>query len=159
MWKKIIVIALAFSLKISSGDAQDKSGDLAIVVAKNRAVDNVTQEELAKIFRGEKNKGSDGVRFVVVARETGSPERAAALADIYKSSEDDYAKYFLQATFTGLVQAAPRSLSSPAAVLQFVAANPSGIGYVRASDADDSVKILKVDGHAPGEPNYALKIK
>jgi ABC-type phosphate transport system substrate-binding protein len=159
MWKKILVIALAFSLKISSGDAQDKSGDLAIVVGKARALDSVTLAELTKIFRAEKPKGTDGVRFVILSRDPGSPERAAALADIYSASEDDYAKYFLQATFTGLVQSAPRVVTSPAAVLQFVAITPGAIGYLRASDVDDSVKVLKVDGHAPGEPDYALKIK
>ena len=73
--------------------------------------------------------------------------------------EDDYAKYFLQATFTGLVQAAPRPLASPGAMRQFVAGTPGAIGYLRASDVDDSVKIVKVDGKSPGDPDYKLKLK
>ena len=159
MWKRIFFLVLILSLKTGPALAQDKAGDLAIVVAKNRDIDNVTSDELTKIFRAEKNKGSDGVRFVLIARETGSPERTAALAGIYKVSEDEYAKYFLQATFTGLVQAAPRSLTSPAAMRQFVASTPGAIGYLRGSDVDDSVKVVKVDGKSPGDADYSLKIK
>jgi ABC-type phosphate transport system substrate-binding protein len=159
MWKKIFILALVISLKAGPALAQDKAGDLAIVVAKNRGLDNVTSDELTKIFRAEKTKGADGLRFVLIAREPGSPERAAALAGIYKASEDDYAKYFLQATFTGLVASAPRPFSSPATLRQFVSGTPGAIGYLRGSDVDDSVKILKVDGHAPGDAEYPLKIK
>ena len=159
MWKKLLIAALIFSLKVCGANAQDKSGDLAIIVSKSRDVDNVTSEELTKIFRAEKPKGSDGVRFILIAREPGSAERAAALAGIYKASEDDYAKYFLQATFIGLVSSAPRPFSSAAALRQFVANTPGAIGYLRGSDVDDSVKIIKVDGHAPGEADYPLKIK
>lgn len=159
MWKKTLVLALVFSLKAGPALAQDKAGDLAIVVGKNRALDNVTSDELTKIFRAEKPKGSDGVRFTLIACAPGSPERIAALAGIYKMSEDDYSKYFLQATFIGIVQSAPRPLTSAGAVRQFIAGTPGTIGYLRGSDVDDSVKIVKVDGHAPGDADYPLKIK
>jgi ABC-type phosphate transport system substrate-binding protein len=48
-------------------------------------------------------------------------------------------------------------LNSAAAVRQFVAATPGAIGYLLASDVDDSIKIVKVDGKAPGEAGYPLK--
>ena len=73
--------------------------------------------------------------------------------------EADYAKYFLQATFTGQVPAAPRTLSGAATAKQFVSVTPGAVGYVRGSDVDDSVKTLKVDGKSPGEAGYALKVK
>ena len=158
MWKKILLFALVSSLKIGLASAQDKSADLAIVVGKNSPLDNVSHAELTKIFRAEKGKGPDGVRFVILMREAGSPERTAALGDIYQMNEADYGKYFLQATFIGLVQAAPRQVNA-ATLRQLVAGTPGAIGYARASDVDDSVKIVKVDGHSPGEADYPLKIK
>ena len=39
------------------------------------------------------------------------------------------------------------------------ALSPGAITYLRASDVDPSVKVLKVDGKAPGEAGYPLKIK
>lgn len=159
MFKKLFIVTLVCSLAIFSALAQDKAGDLAIIVGENSPLENVTSEELAKIFRAEKAKGPDGVRFVLTTRETGSAERGAALAQIYKMEEGEYSKYFLQATFTGLVQSAPRAMNGSGTVKQFVAVTPGAIGYLRASDADDSVKVLKVDGKSPGEAGYGLKLK
>ena len=73
--------------------------------------------------------------------------------------EAAFGKYFLQATFTGLVTAAPKQISGGAALCAFAAGTPGGITCVKAGDAGDSVKIVKVDGHAPGDPDYKLKIK
>jgi ABC-type phosphate transport system substrate-binding protein len=50
-------------------------------------------------------------------------------------------------------------MASSDALLNFVSSTPGAIGYVRASEANDSVKILKVDGVAPGDAAYKLKIK
>ena len=72
----------------------------------------------------------------------GSPERSAVLAAIYKMTESDYAKYFLQAAFTGAVAAPPKDASSSAQVKQLVAENPGAIGYIKQADADDTVKVV-----------------
>jgi ABC-type phosphate transport system substrate-binding protein len=92
-------------------------------------------------------------------QDVGRPERDAALAGIYKMGEAEYGDYFVGQTFTGAVKSAPKSWPSAAAVKEYVAATPGAIGYVRASDADDSVKVLKVDGKAPGDADYSLKMK
>ena len=159
MLKKTLITGLLFGWLLAGANAQDKTGDLAIVINKASTLENVTSAELAKIFRAEKSKGPDGVRYVLAARETGSPERAAALAGIYQMSEDEYAKYFLQATFIGLVRAAPEQITSAAGLKAHIAKIPGTIGYLRASEVDDTVKVVKVDGKLPGEPDYKLKIK
>jgi phosphate transport system substrate-binding protein len=159
MLKKTLIMAALVSANLGFAMAQDKSADLAIIVNKNNTLDNVTSEELAKIFRAEKAKNPDGVRFAVTTREVGSAERATALAEIYKMDEDAYAKYFLQATFVGIVQSAPRPLAGAGTAKQFVAVTPGAISYVRGSDIDDSVKVLKVDGKSPGDPGYPIKVK
>jgi hypothetical protein len=62
----------------------------------------------------------------------------------------------MQAAFTGKDIAPPRDVASAAALKQFVAGTPGAIGCILASEVDDSVKVLKVDGNAPGEPGYKL---
>lgn len=151
LWMAITLLSLPLA---RAGD----TGDLAIIVNKSSPLDNVTSAELLKIFRAEKRKGSDGVKYVIVMRDA-SPERTLILAKLYEMGEEDYAKYFLQATFVGMVQSAPRELTSVAAMRQYVAGTPGAIGYVWAGDLDDSVKALKIDGKAPGEPDYKLKAK
>jgi ABC-type phosphate transport system substrate-binding protein len=132
--------------------------DLAIVVGKGCPVSEVSSTELTKIFKCEKTKAADGSKLTVVVRSGGS-EHGSALASIYKTDVAGYNKYFLQATFTGTVAAAPKALSSGDAVKAFVAETPGGISYVKASDIDANVKALKVDGKAPGEAGYPLQVK
>jgi hypothetical protein len=136
-----------------------RAADLVIVVNKSCALDNVTSAELTKFFKAEKSKAPDGTKLVIVMQDSGRPERDAALAAIYHMSESEYNDYFVEATFTGAVATAPKAVSSGAAVKKFVSDTAGGLGYVRDSDVDDSVKVVKVDGKAPGDPDYKLKLK
>ena len=51
-----------------------------------------------------------------------------------------------------------KSFSSAAGVRKFVHDLPGAIGYVRTDEVDGSVKIVRVDGRAPGEPGYRLTL-
>jgi len=142
-----------------SARAQDKGDQLAVVVGKTSSLDGVTTAELQKYFKAEKSKMPDGTKIIIVMQDVGNAARDAALHGIYKMSEAEYNDYFVGQTFTGAVQSAPKSFPSVAAVKAFVAATSGAIGYLRASDADDSVKVLKVDGKSPGDADYSLKMK
>lgn len=159
MTKKLLLVAIAALLGICQVRAQDKNADLAIIVGKSSTLENVTTAELVRIMRAEKAKGPDGVKFVLSAREPGSPERNAILSQVYQMTEAEYTKFFLLTTFTGTVTAAPRQIASNGVTKQFVSGTPGGIGYLRGSETDDTVKVLKVDGKLPGEEGYPLKIK
>ena len=153
------LIALFALLLVGTALADDKSDSLAIVMSKDSTLDNVSMPELIKIFRGEKSHAPDGTKFQLVMREPGSDERSAILKGVYKMSEPDYKKYFLQATFTGMVQSAPKQITGADAMKQFIATTPGAIGYLRASDLDDSVKAIKIDGKSPQDADYPLKIE
>jgi hypothetical protein len=132
---------------------------LAIVVGKKTSLDSATTAELVKYFKAEKSKLPDGTKIAILVREPGSPERAAALSGIYQMTDAEYQKYFLQATFTGAVAAAPKQLTSATAVKAYIAATVGAIGFIKASDVDDSVKVVKIDGKTPDEAGYSLQIK
>jgi hypothetical protein len=59
---------------------------------------------------------------------------------------------------TGEILVSPKTLSSPEGVRKFVFNVPGAIGYLRMSDVDDTVKVLKIDGHSPNDPQYTLKV-
>lgn len=139
--------------------AEDKADHLAVVVNKSVKLDDVSSGDLQKYFKADKSKTPDGTKIIIVMIDVGHPERDAALKYIYKMSESEYTEFFVSATFTGAVQAAPKALPSAAAMKKYIADTPGAIGYIRASDADDTVKVLKVDGKAPGEAEYSLKMK
>ena len=41
---------------------------------------------------------------------------------------------------------------------RFIFNVPGAIGFVRAAEADATVKIVRVNGHAPGDPQYPLRL-
>jgi len=159
MKAKFFLALLAFAGLTGLAAAQDKAADLAIIANKSTKLDNVSTADLKRYFKAEKTKTPDGTKLVVVACDQGTPERAAALAGLYAMNEAEYSDYFVEATFTGAVAAAPKSLASAAAVKAFVASTPGALGYVKGSETDDSVQVLKIDGKLPGEAGYKLKVK
>jgi hypothetical protein len=52
----------------------------------------------------------------------------------------------------------PKTLNTPVGVCKFVFNVPGAIGYVRASDVDDSVRVVRIDGHLPEDREYDLRI-
>jgi ABC-type phosphate transport system substrate-binding protein len=130
---------------------------LVVIVNKSNPTENVTLAELRNIFLGERVQWSNGKRITILMREP-TPERQAALHQIYRMSEPDFSRHFLHASFTGQTVTPPRQLSSAIGVRRFVVNVPGAIGYVRGSDLDDSVKAVKVDGKSHGDAGYKLKV-
>lgn len=131
---------------------------LAIVVNRSNPVDGLSFLELRKIFLEEQDHWSNGRRVTVVMLEPGKVERQVVLAQIYKMDEKDFNKYFLHSMFTGELHTAPKALASSGEVLKFVFNVPGAIGYLKASDVDDSVKIVRIDSRLPGEKDYAIRL-
>lgn len=136
--------------------AGDKRVVLAIIVNPASGLSDISTADLAKIFKAQKTRSAEGVRYLVAGCAPGTPEREAALRSIYKMSEGEYERYFLQGTFAGTIQSAPKVLPDGAAVRHFVASAPGAIGYVFAGQTDATVKVLTVDGRPPGDAGYPL---
>jgi hypothetical protein len=64
--------------------------------------------------------------------------------------ERDYTRTVLRAVFTAELQSAPRLLGTPAGVIRFVYNVPGAIGYIRASEIDDSVKAVRLSDAPAG---------
>ena len=141
----------------SPGHAQDTE-PLAIVVHRSNPLTEISLADLRRVFRGQRSRWSNGRRVTLVMRGPGAPERDAILRSVYGLDETEYRRASLQAVFGGQTSDAPKTLASSNGVVRFVYNVPGAIGYVRARDADASVKTLRVDGRLPGDPGYRLEV-
>ena len=112
---------------------------VAIVVNPANGVEDLTVDQIAKIFTGEITNwsevgGTDG-EIAVFGREAGSGTRGAFEEIV---GVVDSCKYTNEYSSTG-------------DVIGNVASNPNAIGYASLSAVDDSVKAVKVNGVAPSE--------
>lgn len=156
--RTLAVLALALiGVVPTTADAQHTE-PLAIVVNKSNPLAEISLADLRRVFRGQRSRWTNGRRVTLVMRDPGAPEREAILRALYGLDEDEYRRSFLQAFFTGEAADAPKTLATTNGVLRFVYNVPGAIGYVRASDVDASVKMLRVDGRLPGDPGYRLAV-
>ena len=112
LWIGICLVAVLISAPVIG---EEKTDHLAIIVSKSSQFEDISTSNLQKYFKAEKSKTPDGKKIVIFMMDLGRPERDAALKHIYQMSESEYTDFFVSATFTGAVQAAPKALSSPAA--------------------------------------------
>jgi ABC-type phosphate transport system substrate-binding protein len=151
----ILALAILYSVLVDS--AMPEGADLAIVVNKSTTLDTLSSADLRSMFLGEKTKWPDGKKVTPVQTSAQSPERALLLKVVFKMSDPVLKRYYMQAAFTGKETLPPAELASAAALKQFVARTPGAIGCIMASDVDNTITVLKVDGAAPGEAGYKLR--
>lgn len=112
---------------------------IAIIVNPENTVDDLTIEDIAKIYTGEitnwKEVGGKDAEIVLIGREAGSGTR-----DGFESITGTKEKCKLK-----------QELTSTGDVITTVAGNPGAIGYASLASVKDSVKALKVGGVAPSE--------
>jgi ABC-type phosphate transport system substrate-binding protein len=131
---------------------------LAIVVNRSNPINNLSFSELRKIFLCERNHWSNGHRIAIAMLGYGQPERETVLRLIYRLDENGYQNRLLRGMFLGDVFVAPKTLASPVILRKFVFNAPGAIGYLRASDVDGSVKVVRIDGLLPDDKDYRLQI-
>ena len=132
--------------------------ELAIIVNKSNPNDNLSFSELREYFMAERNNWSSGAGKVrVIMRKAGDPERETVLRLIYDMDEKDFNSYFLGKKFRGEILEEPRLRSSTPDMIKTISTVPGAIGYVRVDEVDASVKVIRVDGLAPGDAGYRIR--
>ena len=159
---RVVLLALAWLIgfppsRTAQAARAVPNQSLAIVVNRSNPIDNLSTAELRKIFLGERSHWPSGHRIAVAMLEYG-PEREAVLRQIYRMSEGGYRNHFIKGIFRGEVPVSPRTLASPVLIRKFIFNAPGAIGYLRSSDVDETVKVLRIDGHLPDDRDYRFQI-
>lgn len=132
---------------------------LVIVVNHSNPINELSFEELRKIFLGNRSHWPNGRRITLVMREPGEPERKTVLRDVCGMNEDQFKNHFVHGLFTGEILVSPKILASPIGVRKFVFNVPGAIGYLRGADVDDSVKVVRIDELLPDDKGYKLRMQ
>ena len=162
VWAALLGGALrsrAFGLaQLSAPDQSAAERNLAVVVNLSNPVNDLTTADLRRVFLGERGHWQNGRRITLVMLEPGWPERDAVLSGFYRMNETEFNKHFLHGLFTGEVFVSPKTLSTPEGVRKFIFNVPGAIGYLRASDVDKTVKVIRIDERLPGDKGYKLHV-
>ncbi|HUJ29518.1 MAG TPA: hypothetical protein VLW85_26035 [Myxococcales bacterium] len=130
---------------------------VAVVVDWSNPRTDITSAELRAIYLGQQREWADGSRIVALELEAGAPEHDAFNSAVLEMSQPDIDRYWVDQRMRG-ASGAPRTAPTPGSLMKLAGKVKGVIGYVPLKAVDASVKVLKVDGVAPGKPGYAIEV-
>jgi ABC-type phosphate transport system substrate-binding protein len=108
-------------------------------------VPSLTMPELKAIFKGEKQRWSDGTKVVVALMEPSTPLGGKIAEKVYNATGNDVKRQWLALVFQGKT-APPRYFTSEETLKEFVKNTDGAIGLVAAEVGDVAAKIIQIDG-------------
>jgi hypothetical protein len=154
----LIVVAGLGILALSSLYAQSQRGsDFAVVVNPDTPVTDLSLEDVRKIFLGDRQYWTAKIPVMLLIGAPGTPERDVALRLIYQMDEVQYKRYWIAKIFRAESTTAPKAVYSDQMANELTTSISGAIAVIDARDVGPGVKVIRIDGHLPGQPDYSLK--
>jgi hypothetical protein len=136
----------------ADGPAPAPPSSIMIVVAANSPVDNLTVEDVRRIFT------SGSLELRPLNLPPGTPERVGLDLALLRRGPDEVARYWIERKIRGQ-SGPPRVIPSGRLVVKIVARVPGAIGYVAEGPLPPDVKAVRVGGLPPGHPRYPFRVQ
>jgi hypothetical protein len=142
MKKLIFAVLLTSGLAAVAGTSL-RAASVQLVANPSVHASAVSAEDVKNVFLGTKKSLPDGSNVEPVLAESGAAHDAF-LKDVLGKSDQALRNYFKTLVFTGK-GSMPKSFSSDAEILKYVAKTPGAIGYVSAGADAAGVKKLTIN--------------
>jgi hypothetical protein len=140
-----------------SGGAQSHNVDVAVVVHADTPVSDLSLADVRRVFLGDRQYWTSNIPVVLLMRAPVARERNLVLKIIYQMSESQFKQYWIAKIFRAESATAPKVVYSNDMANDLVTAVPGAIAFIDAREVRPGAKVLRVDGHLPGEPGYPLR--
>ena len=137
--------------------AGQAGSDIAVVVNSSVPVDNLSLAELRRILLGDKEFWAPGMRVTLLIRAPVARERDVAIQHVCEMSEAQFRQHWIAKVFRAETPSGPKIVYSSESALDQVTRTQGAITFVDSSLASRGMKILKIDGKAPGQTGYRIK--
>lgn len=157
MRQRVFLLVVLLGWLSGSLAAQTAGGDVAIVVHPLLPVDNLSFADLRKVFLGERQYWPGNMRVTLLIRAPAARERDVVLKSIYQMGEAQFRQYWVSKVFRADTASGPKIVYSTEMVAELVPNIPGSIAFADAAKVPKGMKVLKIDGHLPGEKGYPLR--
>jgi hypothetical protein len=149
----LMVVILCLNGFAGNGAAE---ADVAIVVRPDVPVENLTFAEVRRLLLGDRQFWSSNLKVTLLVRAPGAHEREVVLKTIYQMSEAQFRQYWIAKVFRAEAASGPKVVYSNEMAGEMALAIPGAVAFVDASQVPKGLKVLKINGLAPGEKAYPL---
>lgn len=151
----LVLVAMAHT---SPATAEAGGEDSAVVVSPDVPIEDMSMEELRRIFLFKQRYWKGGGRITILYSETSLEPDSFLLDEIYRSDYPSLKRLILEKLYQSEIELAPKVVASDQSVLRFVASGRGLIAVVAAeSITGDGAKVLTVEGERPGAKDYPLR--
>jgi len=154
---ELLLLTIVLFGGVLSGNAQSKSNDVAVVVNPAAPVSDLTLSQARRIFRGDQQYWNADLPIVLLVRNPPSRERDIILRQLYAMTEAEFKQYWIAKIFRAEATSGPKIVYSNSMAADLVKVIPGAIAFMAARDVDPGLKVVKIDGHLPGDPQYPLR--
>jgi ABC-type phosphate transport system substrate-binding protein len=134
-----------------------KGGDIAVVVNSDTPVSDLSLSEVRKVLLGERQYWNSKLPVTLLIRAPQARERDVVLKVIYQMSEAQFKQYWVAKIFRAEAASPPKIVYSNDMQYELVTAIPGAIAFVEARAVRPGAKVLRVEGHLPGDKEYPLR--
>lgn len=153
----LVLPLAALSLGAAPLAAAPPRQTLVIVTQKNAALSELSLRELKHLYTGEQVDGPTGAQLIPLNHPPRAPVRVAFDQTVLHMNADEVGRFWIDRKIRGQT-GAPRAVPSLELLRRVVATLPGTLTYLDANDVTADLKVLRVDGHAPGDPDYPLRL-
>ena len=131
--------------------------DIAVVVHPDTPVSDLTLSDVRKVLLGERQYWNAKLPVVLLIRAPVARERDVVLRVIYEMSEEQFKQYWIAKIFRAEAATPPKIVYSNDMQYELVSGIPGAIAFMDARNVRPGLKVLRVDGHLPGDKDYPLR--
>lgn len=135
-------IGLLALLLAAAGTLSAAGGSDFVVIVNKANSSPLDKATVAKIYSGELVAWPDGTRVAAVDLPESDPIRIDFSRDVLGKTVSNVKALWAQLVFSGRALP-PKQAASDEEVKKFVVSNRGGIGYIRSSSLDDTVRAEK----------------
>jgi ABC-type phosphate transport system substrate-binding protein len=127
---------------------------LAIVVNKSSQVDDISLDQLRRLYLGQSQSlpGSASVSLVVY-----TPERPSFAEKVLGLQESVFKNRWIGMLFRGEAVRPPVEFSEADEVKQYVRTHPTAIAFLPLGSMDETIKVARVNGKMPSDASYPIR--
>jgi hypothetical protein len=135
--------------------AQQAKVRLVMVVARESPLEALDMRDLKHLYRSDITEGPRGEQLIPIAQPVSSPDRIGFDQTVLGMSPAEMGRYWIDRKIRG--QSGPPKAIGPSGLLQQVVRSlPGALGYVRANEVRQDVKVLRINGFGPNDDGYPL---
>lgn len=146
--------AVVLSSVFAAASALPAIKTMAVVVAADSKLPDLTLAELVKLTKGAQKAWPDGRSFTLVLKNPTAPEMHVAVQKLFGVAPAD-----VPAAIAKINQLRPliKVVGTDEDVFRTVTTTPGALGLVDVYLINSSVKVLHIDGKLPFDVGYPLK--